>query len=204
RAAFVPRICLAWGPLLRGCRVDRLRNGAPVSHGGAGKTQLAEVILHAAGLTDRLGRVDAGNSVLDFDPDEIERRVSIQSSLAPIPWQDHKINLIDTPGYFDFAGEVHAALRVAEGAVVVCDAAAGVEVGTELVWRYAADAGRPRLIFINKMDREHADFERTVQQLRQAFGSAVTPVQLPIGAEASFAGVVDVLTARAYLSREGR
>ncbi|HEX6988907.1 MAG TPA: elongation factor G, partial [Bacillota bacterium] len=180
--------------------VERLRNVALISHGGAGKTQLAEVILHAAGVTERLGRVDAGTSVLDFDPDEAERRVSIQASLAPIPWQDHKINLVDTPGYFDFVGEVHAALRVAEGCVVVCDAAAGVEVGTELVWRYAAEAGRPRLVFVNKMDREHADFERTVEQLRRAFGSAVTPVQLPVGAEASFRGVVDILAARAYLA----
>ncbi|HEX6988259.1 MAG TPA: elongation factor G [Bacillota bacterium] len=180
--------------------VERLRNVAFISHGGAGKTQLAEVILHAAGVTERLGRVDAGTSVLDFDPDEAERRVSIQAALAPIPWQDHKINLIDTPGYFDFVGEVHAALRVAEGCVVVCDAAAGVEVGTELVWRYAAEAGRPRVVFVNKMDREHADFERTVEQLRRAFGSAVTPVQLPIGAEASFRGVVDILAARAYLA----
>lgn len=189
---------------MKGYPVERLRNVALISHGGAGKTQLAEVILHAAGLTDRLGRVDAGNSVLDFDPDEIERRVSIQSSLAPIPWKDHKINLIDTPGYFDFVGEVHAALRVAEGAVVVCDAASGVEVGTELVWRYAAEAGRPRLVFVNKMDREHADFQRTLDQLRQAFGRAVTPVQLPIGAEASFEGVVDILSGRAYISRGGQ
>src|SRR5690606_29464728 len=102
RAALVPPTSRERSPLVKGYPVDRLRNVALISHGGAGKTQLAEVILHAAGLTDRLGRVDAGNSVLDFDPDEIERRVSIQSSLAPIPWKDHKINLIDTPGYFDF------------------------------------------------------------------------------------------------------
>ena len=183
--------------------VERLRNVALIAHGGAGKTQLAELLLHVAGVTDRMGRVDAGTSVLDFDPDEVERRVSIQSSLAPIPWQQHKINLIDTPGYFDFAGEVHAALRVAEGAVVVVDAAAGVEVGTELVWRHAEEAGRPRLVFINKMDREHADFQRTLQQLREAFGRAVTPVQVPIGAEASFTGVVDVLSERAYINQGG-
>ncbi|REJ32886.1 MAG: elongation factor G, partial [Bacillota bacterium] len=184
--------------------VERLRNVALIAHGGAGKTQLAELLLHVAGVTDRMGRVDAGTSVLDFDPDEVERRVSIQSSLAPIPWQQHKINLIDTPGYFDFAGEVHAALRVAEGAVVVVDAAAGVEVGTELVWRHAEEAGRPRLVFINKMDREHADFQRTLQQLLEAFGRAVTPVQVPIGAEASFTGVVDVLSERAYINQGGR
>jgi elongation factor G len=176
---------------------ERLRNVALVAHGGAGKTSLAEGLLFLAGVVDRLGRVDDGTSALDTDPDEVRRRITIHAHVAPIPWRDGKLNLLDTPGYFDFVGEVKAALRVADAAVVVVDAVAGVEVGTELVWRYADELNLPRLVFVNKMDRENASFERALEGLRSL--GRVLPLQLPIGREASFRGAVDVLRGRALL-----
>jgi len=159
-------------------------------------------MLFTAGAITRLGKVTEGTTTSDYDPDEIKRQISINLSILPCPWKGVKANLIDTPGYSDFIGEVRAAMRVVEGAVIVVCAASGVEVGTEQVWSYCQEAELPRLIFINKMDRENADFYRTVEQLQSKFGSGCLPLQLPIGAQDSFQGVVDLLTMKSYIGSE--
>lgn len=184
---------------LRRFAVEKVRNVALIAHGGAGKTSLAEAMLFSAGATDRLGRVDEGNSVMDFDPEEIRRQVSISMGIAPLEWKGHKFNLLDTPGYFDFVGEVKAALRVVETAILLVDAVAGIEVGAELTYEHALRAGVSRFIVVNKMDRENANFQRTLSALEEAWGRGVVPFQLPIGAEASFSGVVDVVQQKAYI-----
>ncbi|HEY3363774.1 MAG TPA: elongation factor G [Symbiobacteriaceae bacterium] len=178
--------------------VEKVRNLALIAHGGAGKTSLAEAMLFTAGGTDRLGRVDDGNSVMDFDPEEIRRKVSISMGIAPLEWKGHKINILDTPGYFDFVGEVKAALRVAETAVVLVDAVAGVEVGTELVYKHALKQGVARAVVVNKMDRENANFAKALASLEHSFGRSVVAMQLPIGAQADFKGIVDVVNQKAY------
>ncbi len=174
--------------------LDKIRNVVLLSHSGAGKTSASEAMLFTAGAITRLGKITEGTTTSDYDPDEIKRQISINLSILPCQWQGVKINLIDTPGYSDFVGEVKAAMRVAEGAVILVCAASGVEVGTEQVWSYCEEAKLPRLIFINKMDRENADFYRTVEQIQSKFGSRCVPLQLPIGAQDSFEGIVDLLT----------
>jgi elongation factor G len=177
---------------------DRIRNVALVSHGGAGKTSLAEAILFDAKATTRLGRVDEGNTVTDFDADEIKRRISVSTAVAPVEWRDTKINILDAPGYADFLGEVKSALRVADAAVVLIDASAGVEVGTEHAWRLVDERAIPRVIFINKLDRENSDFGRALDSARAAFGKAIGPIHVPIGSEKTFKGVIDLLAETAY------
>jgi elongation factor G len=172
---------------------EKIRNVALVSHGGAGKTSLTEAMIYTTGATSRLGRTDAGTTTTDFDPEEIKRQITINTSLAPVEWSGVKINLLDTPGYFDFIGDVAGALRVADSAVVVVSATSGVEVGTEKAWTYADENNLPRLVFINRMDRENANFDKTLSQVQEFFGMNVVPVQVPIGAEASFKGVVDIV-----------
>jgi elongation factor G len=176
---------------------EQIRNIALIAHGGAGKTSLAEAMLFTSGAVTRLGRVEAGTTTTDFDPEEIKRQITVNTSLAPIEWSGAKINILDTPGYFDFIGDVAGALRVADAAVVCVSAVAGVEVGTEKVWTYAQDNNLRRLVFVNKMDRENANFDRVLEQLQQFFGLKVVPVQVPIGAEASFKGVVDLVKMKA-------
>ncbi|MEE9398999.1 MAG: elongation factor G [Dehalococcoidales bacterium] len=177
---------------------ENIRNVVLLSHAGAGKTSTSEAILFTAGAINRFGKVDDGSSTSDFDPDEVKRKISINLTLLPCQWQDTKVNLIDTPGYSDFVGEVKAGIRVSEGAVIVLCAASGVEVGSEQVWEYSEEASLPRLIFINKMDRENADFYRTVEEVQSRFGKKCLPVQLPIGAQNNFQGIVDLLTMKAY------
>lgn len=184
--------------------LENIRNLVLLSHGGAGKTSVAEAILFTLGVINRLGRVDDGSTTSDYDPDEIKRHISINLTMLPCEWQKTKINLIDTPGYSDFVGEVRAAMRVSEGAIIVVCAASGVEVGTEQVWTYCEEADLPRLIFINKMDRENADFYRTVDELKAKLGSRCVPLQLPIGAHDSFQGVVDLLTMKGYIGSEAK
>ena len=174
--------------------LDNIRNVVLLSHSGAGKTSASEAVLFTAGTITRLGKVEDGTTTSDYDPDETKRQISINLSILPCQWKGVKINLIDTPGYSDFVGEVKAAMRVVEGAVIVVCAASGIEIGTEQVWSYCEEAELPRLIFINKMDRENADFYRTLEQLRSKFGSRCLPLQLPIGAQDSFEGTVDLLT----------
>ncbi|MDE2687977.1 MAG: elongation factor G [Chloroflexota bacterium] len=172
---------------------DKLRNIVLLSHGGAGKTILAEAMLHTAGHTTRLGRVEDGTTVSDFEPEEIRRQSSSQMSVLACPWSDSKINILDTPGYADFRGEVISASRVADAAIIVVSAAAGVEVGTNQMWNLATERNMPRIIFISKMDRENADFDRILADITDRFGRECVPVQIPIGAEADFSGVVNLL-----------
>jgi len=170
-----------------------IRNIALVSHGGAGKTSLAEAVLFDTKATERLGRTTDGNTVMDHDPEEIRRQVSINTSVAPVEWKGIKINLVDTPGYFDFVAEVKSALRVVDSVVVVVDAVSGVEVGTELVWKYAEENGLAKIVYVNKMDRENASFEKSLEAVQAAFGKHLIPVALPVGVEASFRGVIDLV-----------
>lgn len=178
---------------------ERIRNVGLFSHGGAGKTTLTEAFLFATGAISRLGRVEDGTTVSDWDPDEHKRRISILLSIVPIEWRNHKINLLDTPGYFDFAAEVRSALRVVDAALILMDATVGVEVGTEQVWELAEARGLPRALVINKMDRENASFAGALASARSVFGNRIVPMQLPIGQEKAFRGFVDVLTGRAFL-----
>lgn len=183
----------------------QIRNVGICSHSGAGKTSLAEAMLYSSGATDRFGKVDDGTTTLDFDKEEKERGITINTSIAPCQWKDCKINLVDTPGYFDFLGDVKSSLRIVDGALIVVGAASGVEVGTEQVWEYAENYGLPKLIFVNKMDRENASFERTFEQLREHFGSKVMPLIIPIGSEDSFEGVINLATMRAiYPKGDGK
>ena len=173
-------------------------NLALLSHNSAGKTSLAEAILFNAKVINRLGKVDDGSSTSDYDPAEQKRNISISLSILPYEWQKKKINLIDTPGYPDFVGEVKSGIRVSEGVIVVVCAASGVEVGTEQVWGYAEEASLPRMIVINKMERENASFSRTVNEIQSKFGRQCVPIQVPIGAANGFQGIVDLLTMKGY------
>ena len=179
-----------------------LRNIALVSHGGAGKTMLTEAFLHVTGATTRLGKVEDGTTVSDYDDEEHRRKISIYSSVIPIEHRDHKINIIDAPGYTDFVGEMISALSVADGALILVDAVSGIEVGTELAWRYADEFNLPRFFVINKMDRENADFEKTyaaIEEFVVAHGKRVVRVHIPIGEKQNFKGVVDVIGMKAYM-----
>jgi len=179
-----------------------LRNIALVSHGGAGKTMLAEAFLHATGATTRLGKVEDGTTVSDYDDEEQRRTISIYASVIPVEHRDHKINLIDAPGYTDFVGETISALSVADGAIILVDAVAGVEVGTELAWRYADEFKLPRFFLINKMDRDNADFEKTyaaLEEFARSHGKRTIKVHLPIGEKQEFKGVVDIIGMKSYM-----
>ncbi len=178
---------------------EQIRNVALISHGGAGKTSLSEALLYTSGAVNRLGKIEAGNTVTDFEPDEIKRQVTIGTALAPLEWNGIKINLLDTPGFFDFFADVQSALRVADSAVVVVCGVSGVEVGTEKVWKCADEYQLPRLVFVNKLNRENANFEGTLEKLRSHFGVKVFPLQFPIGKEDSFRGVVDLVKMKALL-----
>ena len=176
---------------------DKLRNVVLLSHGGAGKTILAEAMLHTAGMTTRFGRVEDGTTVSDFEPEEIRRQSSAQMSVLACPWRDHKLNILDTPGYADFRGEVVSGARVADAAIIVVSCAAGVEVGTTQMWRLADERSLPRIIYISKMDRDNADFQRVMDNITERFGRECVPVQIPIGAESEFSGVVNPLDPQA-------
>ena len=172
---------------------DRLRNIVLLSHSGAGKTMLAEAMLHAAGETTRLGSTEDGTTVSDYEPEEVRRKGSIQTSILPCDWRAHKVNVIDTPGYADFRGEVMSGVRVADAAVIVVAGPSGVEVGTRQMWQMAEKLSLPRILFVSKLDRENADFQRVMDGLEEAFGRRCVPLQLPIGSEADFSGSVSLL-----------
>jgi elongation factor G len=182
---------------------EKIRNVALVGHGGAGKTSLAEALLHRAGAITRVGRVEDGSTVCDHDPEEQRRGLSLSLAVAPFEWKGHKVNLVDTPGYADFMGDVAAALRVVDLAVFVVSAVDGVEVQTEAIWREATRLDVPRMVFINKLDRERASFERTLDELRDRLGAGVAPLELPIGSEAGFQGIADLLTDTAHIYEGG-
>jgi elongation factor G len=170
-----------------------IRNVALVGHGGAGKTMLAEALLFAASATTRMGKIEDGTAATDYEPEEHDHQISISLGIAPVEWSGHKINVIDCPGYADYVGETIAALRVADAAIFVVSAVDGVEVQHELIWDIVEEMGLPRLIVINKLDRERASYEGTLQQLQEKFGSKPFPLHLPVGAEHEFKGVVDLL-----------
>lgn len=175
-----------------------IRNIALLGHGGNGKTSLAESILFLTGVTDRLGSTAAGNSVSDYDQEEIRRQISISASTMYTEYQKTKINIIDTPGYFDFAGEVAQALRVADIGIICVSAKDGLNVGAEKAWKALSDAGVPRAIYISKVDEEHADFYKTFEQLREKFGPSLSPMSAPIMEGVKVTGLVDILARKAY------
>ncbi|MEJ2267140.1 MAG: elongation factor G, partial [Anaerolineales bacterium] len=175
-----------------------IRNLALVSHSGAGKTMLAEAFLHFTGATTRLGKIDDGTTAADFEDEEVRRGLSLSTAVIPVEYKDHKINLLDTPGYTDFVGEVISALSVSDGAVVLVDAVAGAEVGTEIAWSYCDQFNLPRYVVINKMDRDNANFRKALDSVQQLSEARLIPLQLPWGEKQDFRGVIDLLSMKAY------
>jgi len=185
-------------------QTKQLRNVVLLGHGSAGKTSLAEAMLFASKAINRMGQVENGTTVADFDEEEIRRHISLNLALVPVEWEECKINVLDTPGYTDFVGEVKSSVRVADLALILVDAVAGVEVGTELVWNYVEEHGLPQMIVVNKINRENASLERTLNALRNSFDKNFVPVQLPIGSQADFTGVVDLLKMKARVGTDGK
>ncbi|MCH7835710.1 MAG: GTP-binding protein, partial [Chloroflexi bacterium] len=182
---------------------EKIRNVALIGHGSTGKTSLAEAMLFASGATTRLGRVEDGTTVSDWDPDEQKREFSVNLSVVPYEWNGQKVNVVDAPGYADFMGEAKCALRSADMALIVVCGASGVQVGTEFAWRFADEVSLPRAVFINRMDRENADFNATLGQLQANWGQKCVPLQIPIGSQQALKGVVDLLTMKAYVGDKG-
>src|SRR5690349_8125830 len=177
---------------------SEIRNVAVVGHNDTGKTTLVSQLLFNAGAMTRMGRVEDGTTVTDFDQDEIERKHSISTAVAVAEWKDTKVNLLDTPGFGIFIMEAKSAMRVADSAVIVVSGVTGVEVTTEKVWKFAEEFALPRMIIVNKMDRDRASASRTIEALQKKFGKNVVPMQLPIGEEKDFAGVVDLVAMKAW------
>ncbi|MFN2237235.1 MAG: elongation factor G [Anaerolineales bacterium] len=175
-----------------------IRNVALVSHSSAGKTMLAEALLHFTGVTTRLGRIEDGSTVSDFEEEEIRRGISLSTSVIPVEHKGQKINILDTPGYTDFVGEVISALRVADSAMILVDAVSGAEVGTEIGMNYASEFGLPRFVVINKMDRDNADFKKSLSSVQDLSDARLIPIQLPWGEKSDFKGIIDILTMKAY------
>lgn len=188
---------------MKSYNTEKIRNVGLFGHGGGGKSSVAEAMLFASGAINRLGRVEEGTTTSDYDPEETKRHISVNLSLIPCEWKENKINVIDTPGYQDFVGEVRAAVRVVEGAVVLVDAVSGVEVGTEMMWKACDEYKLPRLVFVNRIDRENADFGRALESARSHFGNKVVAFQMPIGMQDKFQGVVDLVRMKAYLGAKG-
>lgn len=181
---------------------DKIRNVAIVGHGGVGKTMLVEHMLFTAGGTERVGTVDAGNTQSDFDPLEIRRKISVSAAVVPLEWHGHKINLIDVPGYPDFIGDLHAAARVADAMIIVCEAKRDLDVGFDLAWEVAEAYGLARCIFINKLERDNADYPGLMETLHARYGRRVVDVQVPIGHQAAFSGVLDLLNMKVYKGKD--
>jgi elongation factor G len=177
---------------------ENIRNIVLVGHGGAGKTSLAEALLYKSGAITRMGKITEGNTVCDFDDEEIRKQISVSTALAPVEWNDHKINVLDAPGYADFIGELRAAMRVADLAVICVSGVEGLEVQTQVAWNYARELEIPTVFFVNKLDRENSSFRRTFEQLREAFGMGVAPLSLPLGREHDFRGVISVTEEKAF------
>ncbi|MCW5942840.1 MAG: elongation factor G [Fimbriimonadaceae bacterium] len=181
---------------------DKIRNVAIVGHGGSGKTMLVEHLLYTAGATDRLGSVDAGNTSSDFDPLEIRRKISLSASVLPIEWHGHKINLIDVPGYPDFIGDLYGVASVVEAMILVCEAKRDLDVGFEIAWEVAEKHGLAKCIFVNKLEKDNADYEGLLNTLHERYGRKVVSVQIPIGHQAAFSGVLDLLNMKVYKGRD--
>ena len=183
---------------------EKIRNICLLGHGSTGKTSLAESILNLTGMTDRLGKVVEGNSVCDFDAEEIKRQISISTATVYAKYQGTKINILDTPGFFDFAGEVQEALRVADAGIICVSAKDGLNVGAEKSWKYLKEANKPRAIYISKTDEEHADFDRTFNQLREKFGSTVSAFTMPVVENEKVTGIIDVIAKKAFHVVKGK
>jgi elongation factor G len=179
--------------------LTNIRNLVLLGHSGSGKTTLSEAVLFTTGVINRLGKVDEGTTASDYDATEARRKISISLSVLPCIWKSTKLNLLDAPGYADFIAEVKAGIRVSESALIAVSANSGVEVGTEQAWEYSGEAGLSRVFIVNKMDRENADFNKTVNELQAKFGSKVLPIHCPIGAHTSFQGIVDLLSMKSYV-----
>lgn len=182
----------------------QIRNVGIVGHQGCGKTSLVEALVYNTGVTSRLGKIEDGNTVADYHPEELKRKSTVNTSLVACEWRDCKLNILDTPGFSDFFGEVMSTLRVADSLVMVLDAVGGVEVTTEIIWEQADEQKTPLIAFINKLDRENADFYRTLAAMQDQLTRQIVPVQLPIGKEAAFDGVVDLITLKAYKYANGK
>ncbi|PKM45427.1 MAG: elongation factor G [Firmicutes bacterium HGW-Firmicutes-8] len=183
---------------MKSYQTSQIRNIGIVAHGGAGKTSLVEAMLFNTGAINRLGRVEDGTTTSDFHPEETKKQITIHTSLVPCEWKDTKLNLLDTPGFSDFISDVKGVLRVVDGALFVVCAVAGVEVQTEIIWTMASDANLPKIIFLNKMDRENANFDKAFAEIQQTLPGNCMPIQLPIGAAETFSGYVDVIAQKAY------
>lgn len=181
---------------------DQIRNVALIGHSNCGKTSLTEELLFKTNVINRMGKVEDGNTVSDFDKEEKDRQVSISTSIIPVEYDNTKINFLDTPGYFDFVGEVYGALRVASSAVIVVDASSGIEVGTEKAWKYAEQRNLPRIIIINKMDKENIKYDELLNQLREKFGKKVTPFVIPLGKGDRIDGYMDIITRQCYIGSD--
>ncbi|MBN9503319.1 MAG: elongation factor G [Armatimonadetes bacterium 55-13] len=181
---------------------ENIRNVAIVGHGGSGKTMLVEHMLYTAGAADRVGSVDAGNTQSDFDPLEIRRKISLNASVLPLEWHGVKVNLIDAPGYPDFIGDLHGIARVVEAMIIVTEAKADLDVGFEIAWDIAEEHGLAKCIFVNKLERDNADYEGLMNTLHERYGHKVVGVQIPIGHQAAFSGVLDLLNMKVYKGRD--
>ena len=180
-----------------------VRTFAIISHGGAGKTSLAEAMLFNAGVTTRLGKTDESTSIMDYEPEEVKRKITINTAFNTLTWKKHQLTVIDTPGDFNFIAETKTSMQGADAVLVLSDAIDGVRVQTEKVWEFADEMGQPRIIFVSKIDRERADFQKTVQDIQSNFGKSCVPLQLPIGVAENCKGVVDILNAKAYYYTKG-
>lgn len=183
---------------------DRIRNVAVIAHGGAGKTSLTEAILYASGTVDRLGSVDNGTSTTDFEPEEISRKITISSSIAFCNWDNHRINIIDTPGFINFIEDTRGCLKAVDGAVIIVSALSGVKAETEKLWKYACEFEIPRIVFINKMDKENANFSMALSELEKSFEIEAIPLQIPVGSGESFSGIIDIVNMKALRFSNGK
>jgi elongation factor G len=184
--------------------LDKIRNVAVIAHGGAGKTSLVEAMLFASGSIDRLGRVDDGTTTTDYEPEEIARKITISSSISFCTWNGFRINLVDTPGFINFLEDTRGCLRGVDGAVVIVSALSGVKAETQKIWKYASEFEIPRIVFVNKMDKENANFSRALGELEKSFGKDALPMQLPIGSGEGFKGIVDLIKMKALIFDNGK
>ncbi len=184
--------------------VEKIRNIAVIAHSGAGKTSLVEAILFNAGAIDRMGNIEDGNTTMDYEPEEIARKISISSAIGFCDWKGYRLNIIDTPGFINFIEDTRGCLRVSDGAVVIVSAISGVKAETEKVWKYACEFEVPRIVFINKMDKETANFNRAIGEIEKSFESEAIPLSIPIGEGEGFKGIVDLISLKAYMLDNGK
>ena len=179
---------------------DKIRNVVLLGHGGCGKTSLVEAMAYLSGMTTRMGKISDGNTISDYDKEEIKRQFSITTSMVPVIWGEHKINILDTPGYFDFVGEVEEAVSVADAAIIVVSGKAGIQVGTKKAWEICEKYKLPRMVFVTDMDIDEASYRQVVADLQELYGKKIAPFHLPVRENGQFVGYVNVLQQRAKLA----